>query len=300
MRGPSRHEFGILGAFGETADPGAHVPREATEAVLERLMRWSRDDGEGSTLAALLAPPGFGKTHLLRVLERRLCAGRADSAADDARSASGVPVVDASRRALYLPYAALSVGDIADWIEGSFGRASSSRTLTGATMQERDERALASLIERIGTLDDPFFLILDDAEAMPETTLRVLAKGLARAGSPLRIVLGLGDDSRGTRALALLDRLAPVEILHRSALGVSEVEAYLRARLERAGLGTDQLDGLDPATVRRIQALSGGVPRRIHRVVHALVEPDRGAMARALSLNARDDDWLGRPFVDGL
>ena len=67
-------------AFSETADSNAHVPRPATEAVLESLLQWSRSDGIGSTVAALMAPPGFGKTHLLRVLEARLA--ESDRAAD--------------------------------------------------------------------------------------------------------------------------------------------------------------------------------------------------------------------------
>ena len=149
-----------------------------------------------------------------------------------------------------------------------------------------------------GGPDRPFRLLIDDADSMPSTTLRALVQGLARERSPLRLVLALSDDSRATRMLAALDSLRPLELPFRDPLDEAETEVYLRARLTRGGLGPEILEGLDRVTVARIRALSGGIPRRIHRVVMALLEPERAALARALAMSSRTDAWLGQPIED--
>jgi type II secretory pathway predicted ATPase ExeA len=278
----------IRSAFGETADPAAHVPRSATESLLEGLLHWCADDGVGSTIAALIAPPGFGKTHLLRVLEARLAGGASGGAGDLS------PV--RTSRVLYLPYAALTLPDLCRWVHGLLGRSAAELAAL--------PRSEAGALEALGALGEasrgPFYLLVDDADSMPLPTLRGLAQGLALERSPIRLILALTDDSRAARLLAVLDRLRPFESVLRIPLDTAETEAYLRARLARAGLGIELLDGLDPVTVDRIGALSGGVPRRIHRVVTALLEPDHAALARALSVHPRSDAWLGAPIVDAL
>jgi hypothetical protein len=224
-------------AFGETVDPDGHVPRPATESRLEALSAWCRSDGAGSTVAALIAPPGIGKTHLLRVLESRLREG------DRVRRNAETPgaSVRVRHRALYLPYAALTLPDLARWIHGLVGERRHLRVATA----DPDEDALRALAGLGAGPERPLHLLIDDADSMPSATLRALVQGLARAG-----------------------------------------------------LGAEILDGLDPRTVSRIRALSGGIPRRIHRVVLALVEPDRASLARALATSARSDAWLGRPIDD--
>ncbi|MBY0402091.1 AAA family ATPase [Myxococcota bacterium] len=278
----------ICSAFGETADPSAHVPRSATESLLEGLLDWCAGDGPGSTLAALVAPPGFGKTHLLRVLELRLAGGAIGRSGD-------LSPVRASR-VLYLPYAALGLSDLCRWAHGLLGR---SEDAIGNGPRS-DSAALAALRGLGDAASGPFYLLIDDADSLPTATLQALAQGLASERSSIRFVLGLTDDSRAARLLARLDRLAPREFVLRTPLDEAETEAYLRGRLARAGLGTELLDGLDPVKVGRIGALSGGVPRRIHRVVNALLEPDHAALARALSPHPRSDAWLGQPIVDAL
>jgi type II secretory pathway predicted ATPase ExeA len=284
-------------AFSETVDPDGHVPRPATESRLDSLMSWCRSEGIGSTVAAIVAPPGIGKTHLLRVLEvRRL----AEEAARDRGSSLGdVPATGharAARRSLYLPYAALALPDLCQWVYGLLGVA---RPRVAASADADDDA-----MQALGQLGEgptrPFFLLIDDADSMPSETLRALVRGLARERSPLRLVLALSDDSRATRMLAGLDSLRPLELPLREPLDEAETEAYLRARLARAGLGLEILEGLDRVTVTRIRALSGGIPRRIHRVVMALLEPERAALARALAMTSRTDAWLGQPIDDSL
>ena len=278
-------------AFSETADPSAHVPRPATEALLESLLHWCRRDGPGSTVAALIAPPGYGKTHLLRVIEARLAQSEGEYAhfAPDRRQPAC--------RALYLPYAALSLPDLCDWVHGLLGLDRPTRS-SANDADDADDEALVALAKLAGADGRPFHLLIDDADSMPSATLRALAQGLAKQGSPLRLVLALSDDSRSTRLLAAVDSLDPLELPYRGALDENETEAYLRARLAQAGLGVELLDGLDPLTVARIRALSGGIPRRIHRVVGALVEPERAALSRALDSYPRTAGWLGRPMEE--
>ncbi len=288
MRDVEATQAAVRRAFSETADPSAHVPRPATEALLESLLHWCRRDGPGSTVAALIAPPGYGKTHLLRVIEARLAQSEGEHAHSDPDRRQP------ACRALYLPYAALSLPDLCDWVYGLLGLDRPARSST----TDADDDALAALAKLAGAHGRPFHLLIDDADSMPSATLRALAQGLAKQGSPLRLVLALSDDSRSTRLLAAVDSLAPFELPYRGALDESETEAYLRARLAQAGLGVELLDGLDPLTVARIRALSGGIPRRIHRVVGALVEPERAALARALDSYPRTAGWLGRPIEE--
>lgn len=278
-------------AFGETCDPDAHVARAATEAILDRMAAWSGSDGVGSTLAALVAPPGLGKSHLLRVLESRL--RRAAEVRSDGTAPDATPC--RSPRTLYLPYAALPLPDLVRWIRGLAGVGPE----PGDARLAGEEAGLRSLAELAGGPGRPLQLLIDDADSMPASTLRALAQGLEREHSPIRIVLALGDDSRAVRMLAALDGLEPLELFLRDPLDAAETEAYLQSRLARVGLGGEALDGLDGRTVARVHALSGGVPRRIHRVVLALVEPDRSALARALTATSRTDAWLGRPIEDG-
>ena len=83
-------------AFGETANPAQYVPREATEhalLALERAVRCGR-------CAALTAPPGLGKSLLLRLLEKRLAR---------------------DFQCVFLPYGALSTSDLCNWTLGLLG-----------------------------------------------------------------------------------------------------------------------------------------------------------------------------------
>lgn len=96
-----------LELFRETADPARYVPREATEQALGALEAWRREEGVGSTVVALVAAPGLGKTLLLRLFEERL---RRDGAASEAGDV------------LYLPYAGLELPDLCAWCYGLLGR----------------------------------------------------------------------------------------------------------------------------------------------------------------------------------
>ena len=170
-------------AFGETVDPEGHVPRPASESRLDALAAWCRSDGAGSTVAALVAPPGIGKTHLLRVLESRL---REDERARPGESGGsgeetpGSPSVRPRCRALYLPYAALTLPDLARWIQGLVGGRWPLRVATA----DPDEDALRALAGLAAGPRRPLHLLIDDADSMPTSTLRALVQAPDAGAAP--------------------------------------------------------------------------------------------------------------------
>ena len=62
----------IARAFGETANPDEYIPRPACEEALAELERTVFDQEEP---CALIAPPGMGKSLLLRVFAKRCVVG---------------------------------------------------------------------------------------------------------------------------------------------------------------------------------------------------------------------------------
>ncbi|MEZ4290416.1 MAG: hypothetical protein R3E53_07720, partial [Myxococcota bacterium] len=268
----------------ETADPARYVPREATEQALGALEAWRREEGVGSTVVALVAAPGLGKTLLLRLFEERL---RRDGAASEAGDV------------LYLPYAGLELPDLCAWCYGLLGRGP-------APAESRDHplAALTGLVALAGGPDRPLFLLVDDADSMPLQTARVLAQGLARERSGLRLVLALGDDARSSRLLATLDLLHPRTVALRSAMSLEETRAFLAARLRhpRAASGDEAAEGPEPSPerVERLHRLSGGVPRRVQALAAELLERPNEAIAADLERKRRRDAWLGSPIDDDL
>jgi type II secretory pathway predicted ATPase ExeA len=268
-------------AFSETVDPSAYVPREATEAVLSSLHGWAERDGVGTTLGALVAPPGLGKTLLLRVLELRI---------NDRRNPT-----DESPRALYLPYAGLQLQDLCAWVYGLLGR--SPRSAEG----KADSRAaLDALLSLARNADDPFFLLMDDADSMPQETVQALVEGLPRERSPLRILMALGQDGKSSRLLAALDPLETFETVLKPPMSEKETSNYVRSRMRWAGLGENEMSRLDAQAISRIQTLSGGVPRRVHSIAASLFESANRGLPEELDAKRKREDWMGRPIEDEL
>ncbi|MBW2500925.1 MAG: ATP-binding protein, partial [Deltaproteobacteria bacterium] len=239
----------IQRAFSETVDPDAYVPRPATESILEALEAWRDASRDAAALTVLIAPPGLGKTLLLRVFEARLVG------ADD------------EVRGLYLPYAGMAIEDLSAWVYGLLGR---QYLAPGA---EIDAPAAIDLLSKLGEAPaDPFYLLIDDAESMPLSTARVLAASLPARGSSLRILLAMNDDARAARLLAVLGDQGPQEIRFSVPMNEEETRDYLRARMSWAGVEVGLCDRLIRTSGSRIFALSGGVPRRVHRLAERLLQ----------------------------
>jgi type II secretory pathway predicted ATPase ExeA len=127
--------------FGLTADPERYVPRAATEQALAALEPTLR---EGRRPAALVGPPGLGKTLLLHLAGRRL---------------------GDRLRVVYLPYAALPLDELCAWALSLLGFSQSEDTIGDLVQMAREQHARGS-----GLL-----LLIDDASAMPLPTARKLA-----------------------------------------------------------------------------------------------------------------------------
>lgn len=267
-------------AFSETVDSAAYVPRPSTESVLARIQSWVGSDGVGSTVAALIAQPGLGKTFLLRLFESRLFSNR--------------NLIQRSPRALYLPYAGLSITDLCVWIHGLL-----SRPISLPDLADHPVAALATLLSLAdGPDDDPFILLLDDADSMPFETIRVLVQGLPRKNSPLRILMALNDDAKASRLLAAFDPLRPCLVPLQEAMSESETTLYLRARMRWAGFEAVESARLGPEVISRIHLLSGGVPRRVHLIAATFFESGGGGFPSELSEKARRENWMGQPIED--
>jgi len=277
-------------AFSETSDPEAYVARPAVEALRGALARWRDESGRGASIATLIAPPGLGKTFLLRLFESELS------------DLPGEPY------GLYLPYAGLPLPDLSAWVHGLLGRTPRLPEMRGpepgdpgkrGRSRDPDRASIEALVALGGNADAPFFLIVDDAESMSVEAARVFARTLPAAGSALRLLLAVGDDARAMRLRAVLEDLAPLELVFRDPMNEAETRAYLRGRMSWAGVEPAIIDGIEAQSASRIHALSGGVPRAIHRLAAALLEGMDGPPGK-VQPEAGDawqgTDWMGRPI----
>ena len=276
-------------AFAETSDPDAYVPRSGTEDALASIRAWGESDAVGSSIAALVGTPGLGKTQLLRITEARVNEGVARYVAEGGSLAGIAP----NARALYLPYAGLSLPDLAVWVYGLLG-------IRAAVSPDWRDPGLA--LEALGQLgggpSDPFFLIMDDADAMPAETIAGLRERLPRADSPVRLLVALNRDSKAARLLSALHPLQPTEIAFQSRMSVEETWVYLRTRMHYAGFPEIEIARLGERDTKRLHSLSLGIPRRLHELAAAHFEAREGATPGRLPGRRSDERWMGQPIDD--
>jgi type II secretory pathway predicted ATPase ExeA len=233
--------------FGLTADPQGYVPRDATEAALAALVATLR---EGRRPAALVGPPGLGKTLLLHLVAQRL---------------------DDRLRPVYLPYAALPLDELCGWALSLLGFSHSDDTI-GDLIQT----ATQLLARGSGLL-----LLVDDAGAMPLATTRKLGDLVAASRGALRLVVAAAEGPTASRMLAATGaNVHVVRLLE--PMSAAETGRYIAARLARAGIPLDMAARFDDAALASIHRLSAGIPRRVHGVASAVlrgVSPEAGAHA---------------------
>lgn len=279
-------------AFSETSDPRAYIARPAVEVLRAALAGWRDEGRRGASVATLIAPPGLGKTFLLRLFESELSA-RSDGPCG-----------------LYLPYAGLPLPDLSAWVHGLLGRTprapeaghpEPAEAADPEDPEDPDRASIEALVALGPAADVPFFLIVDDAESMSVETARHFARTLPAAGSTLRLLLAVGDDARAMRLRAVLDDLAPLELVFRDPMTEAETRAYLRGRMGWAGVDEATIDEIESQSASRIHALSGGTPRAIHRLAAALLEgKDRplGGVRPETSQSWQDAEWMGQPIEE--
>ena len=121
----------IARAFGETANPDEYIPRDACEEALAALEGAVFDRCEP---AALIAPPGMGKSLLLRVFAQRV--------------EHRIDVVE-------LAYGAMPFDDLCEW----------TLRLLGAEVAAEPREQLAHWLK-----DRDLLLAIDDASSLPHET----------------------------------------------------------------------------------------------------------------------------------
>lgn len=274
-------------AFSETSDPAAYVARESTERVLEAIRTWGESDEPGSTVAALVGSPGLGKTLMLRVTEARVN-GAPSSGFEAALPTPGV-------HALYVPYGGLELPDFAVWVHGLLGRPRKD----GAVEPTPTEAAQAMLALGRGP-QDPFYLLIDDADGLPSETIHTLIEHLPVESSSLRILLALNPDSKGTRLLSKFHVLQPTEIRFRDRLSIEETKAYVAARMRCAGFAEAEIGQLDDEWIHQVHSLSAGIPRALHALAARSFDDRIRGVVSDLERKQQREDWMGRPIEDEL
>jgi general secretion pathway protein A len=164
---------------------------------------------------------------------------------------------------------------------------------------DRDaRRRLSDLLGGYARAGENVALLIDDAQLLDDEAIRELhrlASGAPAGGAPLQVVLAgqpeldakLADPSLG--AFGSRVRLR--------ALSPTEVHAYVRTRLERAG-GRDP-DLFTAPALDRIAALSEGVPRVINTLCDAALLTAFAAGHRRVTEAIVEEAWREYVGVDG-
>ncbi|MBW2417308.1 MAG: ATP-binding protein [Deltaproteobacteria bacterium] len=229
-------------AFGETSHPCSYVPRGATEATLAGLERCVLDTFGP---VVLTAPPGMGKSTLLRVLGERL---------------------DVLLSPVYLPYGAMSPAELCDWIVGLVAALDDGRepaeTLRGhAEALRREGRSLLVLI--------------DDADSLPDETARMVGSWIEETNGDICPVLAACEGAATERLVAATGP-GTVKVSLCEPMSARETRLYVEYHLERAGVALDLCERFDAATVDWIFRRSGGVPRLVGELALRVIDPHLG------------------------
>lgn len=216
------------------------MPRPATERALSELARAALD---GGAPVALTGPLGLGKTLLLRVLAGRL-APRAQS--------------------IYLPYPALPPEGLCTWALRELGLPESANP----------EAALLSHARALAEAGRVLVVLLDEGAGLPVASARGLVDLCAESRGALRLVVAASDGVATGSVLAALGAGAQ-EVRLRAPMSAAETAAYVARRLARAGAAPALRARFGSRELARLQAASGGVPRRVHALAARLARGER-------------------------
>jgi len=222
-----------LDPFADNPNPALYVPREGSDRALGELLACV---GHPDRPAALLAPPGLGKTLLLRMLETRL---------------------PAELRPVYVPNPVLAPAELCAWTLGCLGSPVWSDPIS----------VLAAYADHLAGSGALVWLV-DDAHSMPEETARWLGHMLARARGALRLVVAAVEDERA-KALDALGPLVRIDALARP-MGSSETVRYVFGRLDGAGAPAELRARCRVALDASPEA-GTGVPREVSAAFSALL-----------------------------
>jgi type II secretory pathway predicted ATPase ExeA len=225
--------------FGFTANRGAYIPREATERALSELLDCCRGP---ERVVALTGPPGLGKSLLLHLLADRL---------------------EERFHPVFLTYGALTPEDLCAYALDCLG---SPRT-------DDPVGVLKAYARHLGEEGSVLLLLIDDAGAMPVSTLHWLSDLTRESVGSLRCVFAVTDDVHSGAVIAALGREVSTVRLA-APMTPEETADYVEAQLAVGRVSGAVRARFDDATVSHLHELSGGVPRRLHTAAQAVLRQD--------------------------
>lgn len=231
-RGPNLHA--ARDPFADVPNPALYVPREASDRALRDLLAAVE---RPERPALLLAPPGHGKTLLLRLLAARL---------------------PAPLRAVYVPNPVLTPAELCTWTLGSLGSPPWADPVP----------VVAAYAEHRAAAGGALVWLVDDAQLLPEETARWLGHVLAHSKGALRLVLAAIEDERGKTLDALGPRVR-IEALAKP-MERGETASYVLERLVR-GAVRSELRARCKAALSELHEASGGIPREVSAACSALL-----------------------------
>lgn len=221
--------------FGPSANPAAYVALagcERARAAMEAAM-------DAGRVAALVGPPGHGKTTLLRMV-----GGREQERA----------------RIAYVPFSTLTPEDLCAIVLNELGAQRNGAAPRDALLALAEE-----MVPRGGIV-----LLIDDAQAMPIETARALTGLLDEARGALRLALTAVASPEAEEVCAAFGERIDVVRLEQG-LTASETQTYVETRLAYAGARPDLVAAFDDETIGELHQASQGVPRKLNQVAEALV-----------------------------
>ena len=219
--------------FADNPNPACYVPRDASDRALGELLECV---GQPDRPAALLAPPGLGKTLLLRMLWARL---------------------PAALRAVYVPNPVLAPAELCAWTLGCLGSVPWSDPIA----------VLAAYADHRAECGGALVWLVDDAHSLPEETARWLGHVVARSAGALRLVIAAVEDERA-KTLAALGPLVRIDALARP-MQPRETVRYVAGRLDHACVEAELRERCQ-AALGAIPEESAGVPREVSATLSAL------------------------------
>ncbi len=223
-----------LDPFGPSANPGAYVACEASErarAILERSLDQSR-------VAAVMGPPGYGKTLLLRLI-----GGREEERA----------------RVAYVAFSKVEIDELCALVLAEIGVARS------GPPREVLRAAALELAPRGGLV-----ILIDDANALSDTCARELAALYQELGGALRLALAAVQGAAAQRVFHAFGSAIDVVLLSGGMSG-REARRYVETRLAYGGARPELVAEFDDATIDRLHRASQGIPRRLNQAAEDIV-----------------------------
>jgi len=220
--------------FGPAANPRAYVPFAATENALRAI-----DDAlDAGRVAALVGPPGLGKSlllHRVALKEQRL-------------------------QALYIPYCTLTLAEMCSFALGLLDWSGGPDPVV----------AIAQHARALGEQKSGLLLLVDDAGVMPLETAVGLENLLKLAAGALHIALAAGESEDTRRVFAaFMPNLEEIRL--DSGMNEEEVERYVEARLTSASADAELRSAFGRETIDALYRASEGVPRRLNLAAQAIV-----------------------------